>query len=147
MDHVLLVQNIQDHKRIMSVLLTSVAEMNIFMDGVIAFHAKKDGYMTELEESVKREVPLSFPTSSQLNVVTENIDQSMDSNVSSAQITLEHKIKTQNVPVTNVNFSKSKKLTELARNAQRVLELTSCKETVLSLLTQQAAQTVKYTLK
>ena len=141
-----LAQNSQDHKQTVNVAQTFAPEMNSFMNGDIAYHAHQVKYMTEVQESAQV-VATSLLTSSQLNVVIVNTDHLMVLNASNAQITLVPRTKTLNVLEINAKITKFKMLMELAQNAQRVQDQTSCKGTVSKLSAIQAAHIDKSMLK
>lgn len=127
---VLLAQNSLDLKLMVSVAQIFATETNSSMSGDTVSHALQEDFMTELVEDANKDL-FFLPTLIQLHAVTESIDQSMVWNASIAQIIHALRTTTQDVLETNANLSRSKTLTELAQPAQKVQDLTSCKETAL----------------
>lgn len=147
MENVSLVQNLPDHKVMVTVVQICVIEPNSFTNGDIAFHVKKGKFMTKQEDNVNSQEETSLPTFNQLHVENVSTDQLMVLNAMTAQTTLVPKTMVLNVLVTNVNRTKFSTSTELVLLALMVQDLTSCKEIVLRLSLTQCAVTDKSMLK
>lgn len=120
----MLVQHSPNQPKTMIAKPIFATEMSIFMSGATAFHVRKDGYMTGLEESVLREDYFSL-TSSHSLVGIENTDHSMVLSASNAQITLVLRIRTQDVEEMIARSSKSRNLMVHVTTAHRVQDQTS----------------------